>query len=264
MTNLVETPEWVAGIYQLETNDPVLGGAEGIDNLQATQLAKRTSYLKAQVEAAQGGLAAHEAAADPHPVYLTHPEGDAKIAEAVAALVAASPSLLDTLSELAAALGNDPNFATTIATALSGKVGLTGDQSVGGKKTFSDPTDASSPTAGGTMVSGGLSVAKKLIVGDWVEAPSYSSIRGTTSALNNTFTTLFTATVGFYLVFMRIAGSGTIYLAEGIACFDSAAGLMLHAASGTNAALQISGMNVQGKQVSGGTANITWVAHKII
>lgn len=37
---------------------------------------------------------------------------------AVAALVASSPSTLDTLNELAAALGNDPNFATTIVTAL--------------------------------------------------------------------------------------------------------------------------------------------------
>lgn len=58
MTNLVEAPaEWIDGIYQLETNDPVMGGADGIDNLQATQLAKRTAYLKEQVEAAQDGLA---------------------------------------------------------------------------------------------------------------------------------------------------------------------------------------------------------------
>jgi hypothetical protein len=39
----------------------------------------------------------------------------------VAALVAGSPGLLDTLDELAAALGDDPNFATTITTALAGK-----------------------------------------------------------------------------------------------------------------------------------------------
>jgi phage-related tail fiber protein len=40
---------------------------------------------------------------------------------AVAALVASSPAALDTLNELAAALGNDPNFATTITNALAGK-----------------------------------------------------------------------------------------------------------------------------------------------
>lgn len=43
---------------------------------------------------------------------------------AVAALVASSPAALDTLNELAAALGNDPNFATSMATALSLKAPL--------------------------------------------------------------------------------------------------------------------------------------------
>ena len=40
----------------------------------------------------------------------------------VAGLVDSAPSTLDTLNELAAALGDDPNFATTIATQIGGKV----------------------------------------------------------------------------------------------------------------------------------------------
>ncbi|WP_112081572.1 phage tail-collar fiber domain-containing protein, partial [Escherichia coli] len=40
---------------------------------------------------------------------------------AIAALVDSSPDALNTLSELAAALGNDPNFATTMTNALAGK-----------------------------------------------------------------------------------------------------------------------------------------------
>lgn len=40
---------------------------------------------------------------------------------AIAALVASSPAALDTLNELAEALGNDPNFATTMTNALAGK-----------------------------------------------------------------------------------------------------------------------------------------------
>lgn len=40
---------------------------------------------------------------------------------AIASLVASSPAALDTLKELADALGNDPNFATTITNALAGK-----------------------------------------------------------------------------------------------------------------------------------------------
>lgn len=40
----------------------------------------------------------------------------------IAGLVDSAPSTLDTLNELAAALGDDPNFATTIATQIGGKV----------------------------------------------------------------------------------------------------------------------------------------------
>ncbi|SEN18792.1 Phage tail-collar fibre protein [Pseudomonas sp. ok272] len=43
---------------------------------------------------------------------------------AIAALVASSPAALDTLSELAAALGDDPNFATTVTNALALKATL--------------------------------------------------------------------------------------------------------------------------------------------
>lgn len=50
MANLVEIEQWDAGIYQLETTDPVIGGPDGIDNLQAKQLANRTKYLKAILE----------------------------------------------------------------------------------------------------------------------------------------------------------------------------------------------------------------------
>ncbi len=46
---------------------------------------------------------------------------DATIAAAIDALVAAAPGTLDTLNELAAALGDDADFAATITTALAGK-----------------------------------------------------------------------------------------------------------------------------------------------
>ena len=46
----------------------------------------------------------------------------ADISAAVAAVVASSPAALDTLNELAAALGNDANFATTTSTALGNRL----------------------------------------------------------------------------------------------------------------------------------------------
>ncbi|ECJ5559054.1 phage tail protein [Salmonella enterica] len=88
-------------------------------------------------------MAKHIAANDPHTQYApkasptftgtpkaptpaagnnsTQIANTAFVQAAIAALVASSPAALDTLNELAAALGNDPNFATTVMNALAGK-----------------------------------------------------------------------------------------------------------------------------------------------
>lgn len=51
-----------------------------------------------------------------------HPAGvKAALDAAIAALLDSAPGALDTLNELAAALGDDPNFAATMTTALAGK-----------------------------------------------------------------------------------------------------------------------------------------------
>jgi|GEM_PF-2524129 len=58
MANLSESPVYESGIYQIETTDPVVGGPNGISNLQAKQLANRTAWLKQiadEVIAARGG-----------------------------------------------------------------------------------------------------------------------------------------------------------------------------------------------------------------
>lgn len=49
MAHLTESATWEDGVYQLETSDPVQGGPDGIDNLQAKQLANRTSFLKQEI-----------------------------------------------------------------------------------------------------------------------------------------------------------------------------------------------------------------------
>lgn len=52
MANLSETSTWETGIYQLEVNDPVDAGVggNGVSNLQAKQLANRTTFLKNVVD----------------------------------------------------------------------------------------------------------------------------------------------------------------------------------------------------------------------
>lgn len=134
MAYLIETTatvdvsgDWNAGIYQLEQEDIVLGGADGIDNLQAKQLLARINYLKAElvglgvsdfIRALLDDLDAPAARATLGAV--TQDDIDT----AIAALVASSPAALDTLNELAAALGNDPNFAATVTATLAAKAPL--------------------------------------------------------------------------------------------------------------------------------------------
>lgn len=89
-------------------------------------------------------MAKHTAASDPHtqyapkasPTFTGTPKAPTAVAgnnstqlantafvqAAIAALVDSSPGALDTLNELAKALGNDPNFATTMTNALAGKM----------------------------------------------------------------------------------------------------------------------------------------------
>ncbi|KVP87686.1 hypothetical protein WJ96_01615 [Burkholderia ubonensis] len=110
MTDLVESSTWSPGIRQFETSDPVEGGPDGIDNVPLRQLANRTRFLKD----AQDALAE---AKNPYPQYATI----VQMQDAIKALVASAPGALDTLNELAAALGNDPNFATTMTNALAQK-----------------------------------------------------------------------------------------------------------------------------------------------
>ena len=61
MANLSEETKWENGIYQLEIDDPLQGGADGIDNVQAKQLANRTRYLKEKIESTQAKVAPVEA-----------------------------------------------------------------------------------------------------------------------------------------------------------------------------------------------------------
>ena len=54
----------------------------------------------------------------------TKAETDTEIAVAIAGVIDSAPGAIDTLNELAAALGDDPNFATTMTNALAGKAPL--------------------------------------------------------------------------------------------------------------------------------------------
>lgn len=200
-----DTAAWSETIKLIDTDEPVQGGLDGVDNIQAQQLAARSQWLRAVigrvVAAAPGVVATSEnldqlrealavliasaigaidfpdaislATTNPvmdgavavgtaeaaaradhrHPVDTsraplaspaftgtpTAPTPAAgtsttqiattafvgtAVAAAIAGLVNSSPAALDTLQELAAALGNDADFATTMTNALAAKAPL--------------------------------------------------------------------------------------------------------------------------------------------
>ncbi|CAI1107637.1 Uncharacterised protein [Serratia ficaria] len=64
MTHITETANWAPGIYQIQRGDAVTGGRDGIANVQATQLAARTRYLKQAIDGVQAGDVPYSTDAD--------------------------------------------------------------------------------------------------------------------------------------------------------------------------------------------------------
>ncbi|WP_304708637.1 hypothetical protein [uncultured Rikenella sp.] len=139
--------DWESGgVYVIEPEDSVEGGAEGVSNRQGRELALRTrnlherlDELKRDTTARADELAEAIDTKDAEALKMAKEYADRIVSE----LTDSAPEALDTLKELAAALGDDPNFSATVmeligervtaeamAEALEGKMSLanyTGD-----------------------------------------------------------------------------------------------------------------------------------------
>lgn len=126
-----------------------------------SNLVAAINELAAEVEAlgsAEGGATINDATTSGSSVWSSS-KTSTEISGAVAALVASAPGTLDTLNELAAALGDDPDFATTISTALGNRVrtdtasqGLNGTQQANARTNIgAAPTTAATDTAAGLV-----------------------------------------------------------------------------------------------------------------
>jgi hypothetical protein len=85
MAYLQETDTWVEGIYQLELQDPVEGGADGVSNRQAKELGSRTKYLKKTLDdfMAEGNFADHNADVNAHEALMENHNADADAHQAL-------------------------------------------------------------------------------------------------------------------------------------------------------------------------------------
>ena len=64
ITENTQNPAWSNGIYQIETSDPVLGGANGIANRQAKELAARTQWLRTELSKAISSIGTNKSSTD--------------------------------------------------------------------------------------------------------------------------------------------------------------------------------------------------------
>jgi len=136
------TTTWSSSKIDTEIGDAIaaLVIPDLLDLLDDTTAATTTTYsstkINSQIATAIAGIDyAAELIDDTTPSTSTvysSTKTAAEITAAVSALVDAAPGTLDTLNELAAALGDDANFATTINTALGNRVRVDAVQSFTG------------------------------------------------------------------------------------------------------------------------------------
>lgn len=139
------------------------GNAADLSALTTTAkgtLVAAINELVAEVEAlgsAEGGATINDATTSTSSVWSSS-KTTTEISAAVAAILDSAPGALDTLNELAAALGDDPAFATTVSTALGHRVRTdTNTQGLDGTQQANARTNiGAAPTTAATTSTAGL------------------------------------------------------------------------------------------------------------
>nr|WP_142461097.1 phage tail protein [Escherichia coli] len=189
MGNLNETEKWEENIYQLETSDPVLGGADGISNRAPRQLANRTKWLKKKTEEAAQSLAEHVRSRN-HPDATLTAKGFTQLSSATnstSETLAATPKAVKAAYDLAA--GKAPASHTHPWSQITGvpAASLTAKGTV----QLSSATDSQSETEAATPKA--VKIAYDLARGKYTAQDATTTRKGIvqlSSAINNTSETL--------------------------------------------------------------------------
>ena len=144
--------------------------ADAITSRATAAVAAASETVAGKVELAT----AAETATGTDTTRAVHPAGLKSVLDTrFAALLDAAPATLDTLNELAAALGDDPNFATTIATQIGGKLDNTASVFIG---TTAVPVNRASGalTLAGVSIGGNAATATTLATARTIAGVSFN------------------------------------------------------------------------------------------
>lgn len=150
MANLPETPVFTADIYQIETTDRVLGGPDGVVNLQAKQIADRTAYLKQEVEAAAGIAVDAETKADS--ALLQIASAEAAMGSAAASAAAALLHKNDALAAKALAEQARSDAQAAAVDASAAATGAAADRVTAGQRAAEAQASATSAVNAASFV----------------------------------------------------------------------------------------------------------------
>jgi hypothetical protein len=217
------------------------------------------------------------------PVNATDAATKLYVDTSVSNLVASAPGALDTLNELAAALGDDPNFATTITTSIATKVSKAGDTMTGNlamsnakitglgtptagtdatTKTYVDGQDATKLNLSGGTMTGGIvmgankvtSTATPTVADDLTRKGYVDSILGSaTSAADSAAAASSSATSAANSAAASLTSEQNADTSETNAANSAAAALV----SEQNAASSAASINPNNIDINGGTIDGT-------
>ncbi|MDD7812635.1 hypothetical protein PP713_08710 [Mycobacterium sp. CSUR Q5927] len=163
---------------------PTLGTAAAQNT---TAFATAAQGTKADSAVQPGDLAGIESELD---TKLDEAAVDARVGVGTAALVDQAPATLDTLNELAAALGDDPNFATTVANQIGTKADAAATQAALNDKaptvhTHTASQISDSTTVGRSLVTAASQAAARTAIGAGTSSLTIGTTASTACAGND-------------------------------------------------------------------------------
>lgn len=182
MANLPETPRFDEGIYQIETEDPVLGGPNGISNESARGLANRTRYLKNEVDALKTQKAPlHNAALTGTPMA---PTPDATDSSAKLATTGWVNQRVTNLAAPAAHVGAGGSAHPAATTSTAGFMSASDKQKLDGIATGAQANTVTSVAGKTGAVTLSIADIAGSVSQSWLIANSVASINGKTGRIS--------------------------------------------------------------------------------